>query len=46
MNRESEVSRIFIRYMQQVLRHERINIYRKHLKDVKETPPEHGSLTY
>ncbi|KRM86915.1 hypothetical protein FD19_GL001496 [Lacticaseibacillus thailandensis DSM 22698 = JCM 13996] len=26
--------------MQQVLRNERINIYRKHLKDVKETPLE------
>lgn len=40
MSSEREVSRMFIRYMQQVLRNERINIYRKHLKDVKETPLE------
>ena len=40
MSSEREVSRMFIRYMQQVLRNERINIYRKHLKDVQETPLE------
>lgn len=40
MSSEREVSRMFIRYMQQVLRNERINIYRKRLKDVKETPLE------
>lgn len=37
MSREREVSRMFIRYMQQVLRNERINLYRKHFKDLKET---------
>ncbi|WP_125706614.1 sigma-70 family RNA polymerase sigma factor [Lacticaseibacillus daqingensis] len=35
---------MFIRYMQQVLRNERINIYRKHLKDIKETPLEEWLL--
>ncbi|MFT8383877.1 MAG: sigma factor-like helix-turn-helix DNA-binding protein [Lacticaseibacillus paracasei] len=40
MSSEREVSRMFIRYMQQVLRNERISIYRKHLKDVKEAPLE------
>lgn len=40
MSSEREVSRMFIRYMQQVLRNERISIYRKHLKDAKETPLE------
>ncbi|PTM26459.1 RNA polymerase subunit sigma-70 [Lacticaseibacillus rhamnosus] len=44
MNSEREVSRMFIRYMQQVLRNERINIYRKHLKDIKETPLEEWLL--
>lgn len=44
MNSEREVSRMFIRYMQQVLRNERINIYRKHLKDIKETPLEERLL--
>lgn len=44
MSSEREVSRMFIRYMQQVLRNERINLYRKHLKDVKETPLEEWLL--
>lgn len=38
MNNEQEVSRMFIRYMQQVLRNERINIYHTNLKRLKETP--------
>lgn len=40
MSSEREVSKMFVRYMQRVLRNERINIYRKHLRDVKETPLE------
>lgn len=40
MSNEREVSKIFIRYMQQVLRNERINIYQANLKRVKETPLE------
>lgn len=40
MSSEREVSRMFIRYMQQILRNERINIYHKRLKEVKETPLE------
>lgn len=44
MSSEREVSRMFIRYMQQVLRNERINQHRKHLKDVKETPLEEWLL--
>lgn len=44
MSREREVSRMFIRYMQQVLRNERINLYRKHFKDLKETPLEERLL--
>ena len=40
MSSEREFSRMFIRYMQQVLRNERINIYRKPLKDAKEPPLE------
>ena len=44
MTSERVVSRMFIRYMQQVLRNERINIYRKHLKDIKETPLEEWLL--
>ena len=44
MSSEREVSRMFIRYMQQVLRNERINIYRKHLKAIKEAPLEEWLL--
>lgn len=44
MSSEREVSRMFIRYMQQVLRNERINLHRKHLKDIKETPLEEWLL--
>ncbi len=40
MSNEQEVSRMFIRYMQQVLRNERINIYHRNLKRLKETPLE------
>ncbi|WP_225046622.1 sigma factor-like helix-turn-helix DNA-binding protein [Lacticaseibacillus kribbianus] len=40
MSNEREVSRMFIRYMQQVLRNERINIHQKYLKRIKETPLE------
>lgn len=40
MSNEREVSKMFIRYMQQVLRNERINIYQANLKRVKETPLE------
>ncbi|MDE3384825.1 sigma-70 family RNA polymerase sigma factor [Lactobacillus paragasseri] len=40
MSSEREVSKMFVRYMQRVLRNEQINIYRKHLRDVKETPLE------
>ncbi len=40
MNDEREVSKMFIRYMQQVLRNERINIYQANLKHPKETPLE------
>lgn len=44
MSSEREVSRMFIRYMQQVLRNERISIYRKHLNDAKELPLEEWLL--
>ena len=44
MSNERKVSRTFIRYMQQVLRNERINIYRKYLNTVKETPLEEWLL--
>lgn len=44
MSSEREVSSMFIRYMQQVLRNERINIYRKHLKAIKEAPLEEWLL--
>lgn len=44
MSSERKVSRTFIRYMQQVLRNERINIYRKYLNTVKETPLEEWLL--
>lgn len=44
MSSEREVSRMFIRYMQQVLRNERINIYRTHLKAIKEAPLEEWLL--
>lgn len=44
MSSEREVSRMFIRYMQQVLRNERINIYRRQLKNIKETPLEEWLL--
>ncbi|WP_203626417.1 RNA polymerase sigma factor [Lacticaseibacillus mingshuiensis] len=44
MSSEREVSRMFIRYMQQVLRNERINIYRKHLEAIKEAPLEEWLL--
>jgi RNA polymerase sigma factor (sigma-70 family) len=40
MSSEQEVSRMFIRYMQRVLRNERINIYRAILRHPKETPLE------
>ena len=40
MSSEREVSKMFVRYMQRVLRNERINFYRKHLRDVKEPPLE------
>lgn len=40
MSNEREVSRMFIRYMQQVLRNERINIHLAHQRDVKEVPLE------
>lgn len=40
MNDEREVSKMFIRYMQHVLRNERINIYQASLKRLKETPLE------
>lgn len=40
MSGEREVSKMFVRYMQRVPRNERINFYRKHLRDVKETPLE------
>ncbi len=33
MSSEREVSKMFVRYMQRVLRNERSNIYRKHLRD-------------
>lgn len=35
MSSERVGSRMFIRYIQQVIRNERINIHRKHLKDTK-----------
>lgn len=44
MSSEREVSRMFIRYIQQVLRNERINIYRKQLKNIKEFPLEEWLL--
>lgn len=40
MSDEREASKMFIRYMQQVLRNERINIYQANLKRLKETPLE------
>ena len=40
MSGEREVSKMFVRYMQRVPRNEWINFYRKHLRDVKETPLE------
>ena len=40
MSNEREVSRMFIRYIQQVLRNERINIHLAHQRDVKEVPLE------
>lgn len=40
MSSEREVSRMFIRYMKQVLRNERINIHIAHLNDIKESPLE------
>ena len=35
---------MFIRYMQQVLRNERINMYKSHLNDFKEMPLEYWLL--
>ncbi|EPC80426.1 sigma-70, region 4 family protein [Lacticaseibacillus paracasei subsp. paracasei Lpp221] len=44
MSSEREVSRMFIKYMQRVLRNERINIYNAHLNDIKEMPLEYWLL--
>ncbi|QID93273.1 sigma-70 family RNA polymerase sigma factor [Lacticaseibacillus paracasei] len=44
MSSERKVSRMFIRYMQQVLRNERINMYKSHLNDFKEMPLEYWLL--
>ncbi len=40
MSNEREMSKMFIRYMQQVLRNERINIYQANSKRIKEIPLE------
>lgn len=40
MSSEQEVTRMFIRYVQQVLKNERINRYKASLRRIKETPLE------
>lgn len=44
MSSEREVSKMFIKYMQQVLKNERINIYQANLNHLKETPLEEWLL--
>jgi RNA polymerase sigma factor (sigma-70 family) len=44
MSNEREVSRMFIRYMQKLLRNERINIHQAHLNEIKESPLEEWLL--
>lgn len=44
MSNEREVSRMFIRYMQKLLRNERINIHQAHLNEIKSSPLEEWLL--